>query len=115
MITLITIILVGALFVYLAQNNLDPVTLHLGATVITNLPLFYVIIGSLLTGLVVAYIIHLVNAIFVSFSMHGKDSKIKHAKNEIDALNKRVRELELANEQLRAETSVDDAENPTDR
>ena len=101
MITLILIILAGGAFVYLAQNNLSPVTLHIGSTVISNLPLFYVIIGSLLTGLIVAYLIHLVNSIFISLSIHGKDSKIKQAKNEIAELTKHVHKLELENEKLR--------------
>lgn len=101
MITLILILIVGAIFVYLAQNNLAPVTLHLGSTVMTNVPLFYVIIGSLLTGLVLAYLIHLVNSIFVAFSMHGKDTKIRKGKSEIVALTKRIHQLELENERLK--------------
>jgi len=108
MITLILIILVGAVFVYLSQNNLTHVTLHIGSTVISNLPLFYIIIGSLLTGLIVAYLIHLVNSIFVSFSMHGKDSKIKQGKSEIVDLTKRIHQLELENERLKNNDSVNE-------
>ena len=108
MITLILILLVGGVFVYLAQNNLTPVTLHVGSTVITNIPLFYIIIGSILTGLTVAFLIHLVNSIFVSFSLHVKDSKIKQAKNDIADLTKRVHQLELENERLKNTTSIDE-------
>lgn len=112
MITLILILLAGGVFVYIAQNNLIPVTLHLGSTVITNIPLFYVIIGALLTGLIVAYLIHLVNTIFVSFSIHGKDTKIKQGKNEIADLTKRIHQLELENEKLKNNSSVHE---PDDR
>lgn len=108
MITLILILLIGGIFVYLAQNNLVPVTLHLGATVITNIPLFYVIIGALLTGLVTAYLIHLVNSIFIAFSMHGKDTKIKQGKSEIADLTKRIHQLELENERLKNNSTVDE-------
>ena len=108
MITIILILIVGGVFVYLAQNNLVPVTLRVGATVITNVPLFYVIIGSLLTGLTVAYLIHLVNSIFVYFSMHGKDTKIKKGKNQIADLTKRIHQLELENERLKNESTVDE-------
>ena len=97
---------------YLAQNNLIPVTLHIGSTVITNIPLFYVIIGSLLTGLVVAYLIHLVNSIFVSFSIHGKDSKIKQSKNEIAELTKRIHQLELENEKLKNNSTMKEPDDP---
>jgi len=112
MITLILILLIGGIFVYLAQNNLIPVTLHIGSTVITNIPLFYVIIGSLLTGLVVAYLIHLVNSIFVSFSIHGKDSKIKQSKNEIAELTKRIHQLELENEKLKNNSTMKEPDDP---
>lgn len=108
MITLILILLIGAVFVYLAQNNLTQITLHLGSTVITNIPLFYVIIGSLLTGLILAYLIHLVNSIFVAFSMHGKDTKIKQGKNEIADLTKRIHQLELENERLKNNSTSDE-------
>jgi lipopolysaccharide assembly protein A len=108
MITLILVLLIGAVFVYLAQNNLVPVTLHIGATAITNIPLFYIIIGSLLTGLVFAYLIHLVNAVFVAFSMHRKDTKIKQGKNTIADLTKRIHQLELENERLKNDSAVDE-------
>lgn len=97
---------------YLAQNNLVPVTMHLGSTVITNIPLFYVILGSLLTGLMMAYLIHLVNSIFVAFSMHGKDTAIKHGKSEIADLTKRIHQLELENEKLKNNSSVAEPDDP---
>lgn len=108
MITLILILLVGGVFVYLAQNNLIPVTLHLGSTVISNIPLFYVIIGALLTGLILAYLIHIINSVFVAFSMHGKDTKIKQGKSEIVDLTKRIHHLELENERLKNNSTIDE-------
>ncbi len=112
MITLILILLAGGLFVYLAQNNLAPVTFHLGTAVMTGIPLFYVIIGSLLTGLILSYIVHLVNSIFVAFSMHGKDAKIKKAKNEIAELTKRVHQLELENDKLKNNSVIAEPDDP---
>lgn len=108
MITLILIILIGGIFVYVAQNNLIPVTLNLGSASMTNIPLFYVIIGSLLTGLIVAYLIHLINSIFITFSMHGKDTKIKQGKSEIANLTKRVHQLEIENEKLKNHSTLDE-------
>lgn len=102
---LILLLVVGAVMAYLSQNNLIPVTLHLGSTVITDIPLFYVIIGSLLTGLVLSYLIYLVNSIFTAFSMHGKDTKIKQGKSEIVDLTKRIHQLELENERLKSNST----------
>lgn len=96
----------GAFMAYLAQNNLMLVPLHLGPYVFSDIPLFYVIVGSVLTGLIFAYLVYLVNSIFLSFSMHQKDNKIKEAKNEIVDLTKRVHQLELENERIKNNSTV---------
>lgn len=108
MITLILILLIGSVFVYLAQNNLTPVTLHLGSVVVSDLPLFYVISGSLLTGLILAYLFYLINSIFIGFSMRKKDHAIKETKNQIAELTKQIHKLEIENEGLRSASGIDD-------
>ncbi len=108
MLTLILLLVVSGAMVYLAQDNLMKVTVHLGTYVLSGIPLFYVIIGSMLVGLILAYLVHLINAIVVAFSMRGKDSKIKQSKKDIADLTKRVHQLELENEKLK--NSSDDIE-----
>ena len=106
MLTLILFLVVGAIMVYLAQNNLMLVTLHLGKYVFSGIPLFYIIIGSLLTGLVLAYLVYLVNSIFTAFTMHGKDNKIKQTKSEVVDLTKQIHQLELENERLKNNSTI---------
>lgn len=106
MLILILFLVVGSVMVYLAQNNLMLVTLHLGKYVFSGIPLFYIIIGSLLTGLGLAYLIYLVNSIFTAFTMHGKDNKIKQTKSEIVDLTKQIHQLELENERLKNNSTV---------
>lgn len=103
---LILLLVVGGVMVYLAQNNLTLVTLRLGTYVFSGIPLFYIIIGSLLTGLGLAYLLYLVNSIFIAFTMHGKDNKIKQGKSEIVDLTKRIHQLELENERLKNNSGV---------
>ncbi len=103
---LILLLVVGAVMAYLAQNNLMPVTLHLGAYVFSDIPLFYIIIGSLVTGLGLAYLMFIVNSIFTAFTMHGKDNKIKQGKSEIVDLTKQIHQLELENERLKNNSTV---------
>lgn len=76
MLMLILFLVVGGTMVYLAQNNLVAVTLHLGAYVFPSIPLFYIIIGSLLAGLSLAYLIYFINSVFMAISMQSKDHKI---------------------------------------
>jgi len=105
---LILLLVVGAVMAYLAQNNSMLVTLRLGTSVLSGIPLFYIIIGSLLTGLGLAYLIYLVNSVFTAFSMHRKDTAIKHGKRDIVDLTKRIYQLELENERLKNDSTVDE-------
>lgn len=91
---------------YLSQNNLMLVPLYLGPYTYTDIPLFYIIIGSLLTGLVLAFLIYLFNSIFTAFTMHGKDNTIKRGKSDIVDLTKRIHQLELENEKLKNNSTV---------
>ena len=106
MLILILFLVVGSAMVYLAQNNLTLVTLRLGTYVFSGIPLFYIIIGSLLTGLGLAYLIFIFNSIFTAFTMHGKDNKIKQGKSENVGLTKQIHQLELENERLKNNTTV---------
>ncbi len=92
--------------VYLSQNNFIPVPLHLGPYTYTDIPLIYIIIGSLLTGLGLAFLIYLVNSIFTAISMRGKDTAIKQGKSDIVDLTKRIHQLELENERLKNNSTV---------
>lgn len=92
--------------VYLAQNNLALVTLRLGTYIFSDIPLFYIIIGSLLTGLILAYLPYLVNSIFTALTMRGKDKKIKQAKSEVVDLTKQIHQLELENERLKNNSTI---------
>ena len=87
--------------VYIAQNNLTQVDLHVGSYTYPDIPLFYIIIGSLLTGLCLAYLFSLVTSIFTGFTIRGKNNKIKQTKSEIVNLTKRIHQLELENEKLK--------------
>ena len=103
---LILLLVAGSVMVYLSQNNLLLVPLHLGPYLISDIPLFYIIIGSLLVGLGLAYLLYLVNSIFTAFSMRRKDKKIKQDKSEIVALTKQIHQLELENERLKNNSTV---------
>lgn len=83
MLILILFLVIGAVMVYLAQNNLTLVTLHLGTYVFSDLPLFYIIIASLLVGLGLGYFVYLINSFFTSLSLRRKDSKITQDKSDI--------------------------------
>ncbi|MFA5025310.1 MAG: lipopolysaccharide assembly protein LapA domain-containing protein [Candidatus Shapirobacteria bacterium] len=101
MLILIFFLIVGTALVYISKFNFAPVDLNLGAYVISDIPLFYVIIVSFIIGLVLSYLVHLVRAISTSFTLHGKNKEIKKDEDEILELTRRVHQLELENEKLK--------------
>ncbi len=103
---LILLLVFGAIMVYLAQNNLQLVTLRLGPYVFSGIPLFYVIIGSLIAGLLIAFLIYVVDSVFTGITMRRKDNKIKETKSDVVELTKRIHQLELENERLKNNTTI---------
>ncbi|MFZ3069279.1 MAG: LapA family protein [Microgenomates group bacterium] len=101
MLILILFLVVGSILVYISRFNFVPVSVNLGIVSISDIPLFYVIVGSLIIGLVLSYIVYLFNSISTSFTLRGKDKEIKKNKDEVLELTKRVHQLELDNEKLK--------------
>lgn len=107
MLTLILLLVVGSALVYISKFNFTPVTVNLGFIVLSNIPLFYVIVGSLLIGLVLSYVVGLVHSMSTSLAMRGKDNEIKKDEGEVLELTKQVHQLELKNEKQRNGTDVE--------
>ncbi len=101
MLALILFLVIGSILVYISKFNFAPVTVNLGMYVISDIPLFYVIVGSLVVGLILSYLVYLIRAITTSFTLRGKDKEIKKQTDDVLELTKRVHKLELENEKLR--------------
>lgn len=100
MATLIVTIIFGLIITYFALQNTGNISLNFLNYTIPSVPTYFVIIGSLLLGLLFSWIVSLINGIFTSFTMHGKDSKIKSSGKENEQLAKRIHELEIENAKL---------------
>jgi uncharacterized integral membrane protein len=109
---LIVFLVIGSVFVYLARYNLTPVTVHLGPYIFSDVPLFYVIIGSLIAGIALSYVIYVAHAISTSWKMRGKEKEIRKNKDTLLELTKRVHQLELENEKLKKGLAVAEPEDP---
>lgn len=101
MLNIILLLLSGSVLAYISRDNLAPVTLHLAQYTIAQIPLFYVIVGSLLAGLILAYIVQLFGSIATAFVLRGNQKAMKSGRDEILELTKRIHQLELENEQLK--------------
>ncbi|MCX6816617.1 MAG: lipopolysaccharide assembly protein LapA domain-containing protein [Candidatus Beckwithbacteria bacterium] len=111
MLILILFLIVGSILVYISKFNFMLVSVNLGLYVFKDVSLFYVMVGSLLTGLVLSYLVYFVHTISNSFKFRGKDKEIKKEKDEVLELTKRVHQLELENEKLKHKSNSE----PDDR
>lgn len=100
----IAAILFGMGFAFLALQNTSVVSLRAGTYVFTS-PLFAVVLGSLLVGLFLAWILSALG--WISNSMFHKRHTIEeNSERTIDTLETRVRELEFENERLHREKTT---------
>lgn len=106
MFILILFLVVGSLLAYLSQYNLMPVSVNLGAYIFSDIPLFYVIVASLLMGLMLSYVMYFFHNISTFLTLRGKKNEIKKNKDEVLELTKRVHQLELENEKLKHRSVV---------
>lgn len=100
MFALILMTLFGLGVAYFATQNTNTITLHM-AHYYSSIPLYAVVVGSILLGIFISWLISLVNAISTSLELRGKNSALKNSARAIDRLEERVHELEVENASLK--------------
>lgn len=106
MLTLIAVVLMSFLFAYFSTQNTGGVSLHLGNSTWRNVPLYLIALGSLLIGVIISWLISLVDILSSKLTLLGKDSTIKQTKHTIGDLTKKVHQLELENAKLESEKTA---------
>ena len=110
MTTLILAILVSIAVAYLAIQNTVNVPLQLGGFTFAQIPLYAVAIGALLVGLLIGWIMNLMQAITSGMSIRKRENTIRKTQGSLDQLHARINELEEENSHLKAQrTSTKDA------
>lgn len=101
MLGLIVLVGVGLVFGYFATQNSINIPINFAGNTIPDLPLYIVIGSALLLGLLISWLISLINSLAVAFKMHGKELTIKDAQKEIVNLENKINELETENTNLK--------------
>lgn len=104
--TLIVTVLFGLIIAYFAIQNTAVISLNFLNYQVTGIPLYIVVVGALLVGLLISWILSIVNSISTGFKIMGKESKIKDYRKENAGLLKQIHQLELENTKLKAETNT---------
>ncbi len=110
MLTLILLLIFGSGMAYLAFQNSAHVTLTFLNYIFPDVPLYLVILGSTLVGVLLAYTIYLANSISTALTIHSKDNKIKESEKDLTQLTKKTHELELENESLKKDSPAADSD-----
>ncbi len=110
MFVLIIAVIFGLGIASFAIQNTAPVSIQLAQYTIPGVPLYGIAIGALLLGLLIAYIISMVDAFSSILKIHGKENALKEAKKTIAQLAKQLHELELENARLNPESKSSDVD-----
>lgn len=104
--TLIVTVLFGLIIAYFGTQNTDVVTLNFLNYSIPGVPVYIVVVGSLLVGLFLSWVISLVNTISTGLTILGNESELKGTKKENTEYLKQIHQLQLENARLTALTNV---------
>jgi uncharacterized integral membrane protein len=109
MLSIIFALIFGLGIGYFAIHNATPVTIQLGEFVWQDIPLYFVAVGSLILGVLLASIFYLVRSVS-TLSVYGKHPHHRTIDDrEAVALERRVHDLEAENARLRSHNGRDAA------
>lgn len=102
MVVLIVGVIFGIAIGYFATQNTVPVTLRVGDYAFADIPLHLIILGSLVTGVFVSWILYLAKIVSSGATAYGKDYlAMRRARRMAADLEQRVQKLEAENVRLR--------------
>jgi uncharacterized integral membrane protein len=94
MLVLLVAVISGVAIANFGMQNISPVTIRLNEYVWDDVPLYLVIVGSLVVGLFMACSRYFARAVSSTLTIYGKDRAMKKAKHTVADLEHRVQELE---------------------
>ncbi len=103
MIVLLIAVVFGLAVGYFATQNTTPVTIQLNEYAWKDVPLYLVIVGSLLVGLFIAWILYVARTLSSRLAIYRRDHAVKRANRTVADLQQRVQELEVENTRLKTE------------
>lgn len=103
MLFLIFLLILGFSISFLSLQNTQLVSLRFLEYSLSDLPLYYVIIGAILTGISLAYVIYLFHAISTGLTIRAQKNQLKEEKMKNAEFIKTIHQLELENARLKKE------------
>ena len=108
MLTLIATVILALVFALFATQNTGSVTIYFGSNSISNVPLYLVILLSIILTLLVSGFIYFLRSLSSSLTLNEKEEDIKKTKGELAEVTRQAHKLELENTKLKAELGRQD-------
>ena len=101
MATLLILVLSGILVAYFATQNTGNVSINLLGYSLAGIPTYFLVLASVLLGLMLGSVINLVDALFNSLKLRDKNQTINEVSKKAITLEERIHELEVENARLK--------------
>ena len=95
MLSLLILIIFGLGAAYFATQNTGLVHLIFGNYLFSGIPLYVVIIGAMLLGVFISWLLSMINSVSSFMTLHSKDSMINEERKKVNELKKKNEELSL--------------------
>lgn len=103
MLFLLMTVVIGIGFAFFAVQNTATAPVQIANYSFNNVPLYVVVLGSMLLGLLISSLLRLIDWAATGLTLHDKDSQIRKNEDVVEKLQQRVQDLQLENSRLRGE------------
>src|SRR5579885_3498213 len=103
---LITAVVFGLVFALFSTQNTVGVPVNVGSYSLFQVPLYLLVLGSLLVGLIISWIISLFDAFGSFMTVRSRDAKLHESDLKIRNLQRRISELQVENARLSRPSNV---------
>src|SRR6185436_12111375 len=100
MLSLLLLVIFGLGVAFFATQNTGLSHILLGGYLLKDIPVYVIVIASLLLGIFVSWLLSIADKFSTFFTIHGKESEIKRMQKEINDLRHENRVLETENNRL---------------
>lgn len=101
MFSLLILTVFGLAVAYFATQNTGQVHIIIANYLIQGVPLYIIVVGSMIFGIFISWIISLANSVSSGLRIHGKNAELKNANNTIISLKKENNALAMENNHLK--------------
>ena len=104
MFAMIVLIFFGIGVAFFATQNTQTISIRLANYHFNGIPLYVIVLGSLLLGFILSWILSSFNVLSSNLKIRRKESTIRNDNKQISELTKKTHQLELESEKLKTES-----------